>query len=85
MHQDPVVGVIIAVTVLYIFSLAGRYIAQKFHQPSVLGELLMGVVLGNIGYFLGVQLVFIIREGSAIYTITHQLHRLWLNETCLPF
>ncbi len=73
MHQDPVVGVIIAVTVLYIFSLTGRYIAQKFHQPSVLGELLMGVVLGNVGYLLGVQLVFIIREGSAIYTITHEL------------
>ena len=48
----------------------GRWTAGRFHQPSVLGELLAGVVLGNVGYWLGLplfRLVMHMGDAGAIY------------------
>ncbi len=38
-------------------------------QPGVIGELLMGVLIGNLCYYFGMELATILREGSAIFTI----------------
>jgi len=51
--HDPVSLVIFWVTLIFSFALLGRYIAKRFHQPGVLGELLAGVLIGNLFYFLG--------------------------------
>jgi len=72
-HSDPVASVILWVTVLFILGLLGRYIARRVHQPGVLGELLMGVLIGNVCYFFGMQLAIILREGSAIFNIMRDL------------
>jgi len=45
----------------------GRFIARRFKQPSVLGELLMGIVLGNVGYWLGNDFIQVLRQGPAIF------------------
>lgn len=68
-HTDPVASVILGVTSLFFFAILGRYIARRFNQPGVLGELLMGVLVGNLCYFLGSNLVIILREGSSIFDI----------------
>lgn len=68
-HTDPIAPVILGVTGILFFALVGRYIARKLMQPSVLGELVMGVILGNIGYHLGVEFVIILREGAAIFEL----------------
>lgn len=72
-HVEPVSSVILWVTVIFFFGVLGRYIAIIFHQPGVLGELLMGVVVGNICYFFGLQLAVILREGSAVFSIMRDL------------
>ena len=72
-HMDPVASVILWVTVIFFFGVIGRYIALKCHQPGVLGELLMGVLLGNICYFFDMQLAVVLREGSAIFAIMRDL------------
>lgn len=72
-HDDPVAPVILGVTFLFFFALFGRFIARRFHQPGVLGELLMGVLIGNLGYFFGMQIMIILREGSAIYNVMRDM------------
>lgn len=72
-HTDPIASVILAITMIFLFAVTGRYVANKFDQPGVLGELLMGVLIGNIGYFFGSQLMIILREGAAIYNIVKDM------------
>ncbi len=74
-HADPVASVILAITTIFFFAVTGRYIARQFNQPGVLGELLMGVLIGNLGYFLGMELMVILREGSAIFNIMGDMLR----------
>ena len=72
-HSDPVASVILAVTTLFFLAIIGRYIARCLNQPGVLGELLMGVLVGNLCYFGGSQLVIILREGSSIYDVVKEM------------
>ena len=72
-HLDPVASVIFWVTLIFFFGVMGRFIAVRLNQPKVLGELLMGVVVGNICYFFGLQLAIILREGSAVFSIMRDL------------
>ena len=68
-HIDPIASVILVATSLFFFALMGRYLANRLNFPGVLGELLMGVLLGNLAYFFGLQLMVILREGSSIFDI----------------
>lgn len=68
-HADPAASIIFWVTIIFFFGILGRYIAKKLNLPGVLGELLMGVLLGNVCYFFGLQLAVVLREGSAIFSI----------------
>lgn len=71
--HDPVSSVIFWVTVLFGLAIVGRCLAQRLHQPGVLGELLIGVLLGNICYLLGSQLIIVLREGGAIFSIMRDM------------
>jgi Kef-type K+ transport system membrane component KefB len=66
-HADPIAPVILGVTGILFFAVLGRFAARKIHQPSVLGELLMGILLGNLGYWWGVDFIEVLREGPAIF------------------
>ena len=68
-HSDPIAPVIFGVTLILIAALAGRYIARRLGQPSVLGELLMGVFLGNLLFYFHYDLIVILREGTACLDI----------------
>ncbi|HEY8107048.1 MAG TPA: cation:proton antiporter [Gemmatimonadales bacterium] len=48
-HSDPVAFVALALAVILIAAKLGGHVAQRIGQPAVLGELLVGVVLGNLG------------------------------------
>lgn len=64
---DPIAPVILGVTGILFFAILGRFTARKFGQPSVLGELMMGILLGHIGYLLGSEFILILREGVAVF------------------
>lgn len=72
-HLDPVAPVILWVTLIFFCGVMGRFIATRCNQPSVLGELLMGVLVGNVCYFSGLQLAVVLREGSALFSIMGDL------------
>lgn len=48
MHHDPVVPILLALSLIFIAAKVGAVVADKLHQPSVLGELIAGVIMGNL-------------------------------------
>ncbi len=51
-HFDPFSFVLFELAMILAVAAFGRWAAEKLNQPAVLGELLLGVALGNIGYWL---------------------------------
>jgi len=47
-HGDPVAGVILSLAVILIAAKFGGHLASRFGQPAVLGELIAGVIIGNL-------------------------------------
>lgn len=72
-HGDQIAPVILGVTAVLFFAVLGRFIARKLNQPSVLGELLTGVIIGNVFYWFGVKLFILLREGPEIFNIIGQM------------
>ena len=68
-HSDPVVPVILGVTAILALAVVGRYAARRLGQPSVLGELIIGIALGNLVYLLGGDFILALREGTALFDI----------------
>ncbi|KTD02577.1 cation:proton antiporter [Fluoribacter gormanii] len=66
-HVDPVTFVLLGVTTIFFFAIIGRYTARRINQPSVLGELLIGILIGNLFYYYGFPLAVLLREGSSIF------------------
>jgi len=47
-HADPVAAVVLALAAILLFAKLGGDLAVRLRQPAVLGELIVGVVLGNL-------------------------------------
>ncbi len=47
-HQDPVAPILVALGLILLAAKLGGEIFERFRQPSVLGELVFGILLGNI-------------------------------------
>jgi len=69
LHNDPIAPVILGVTGILFFAILGRFAARKIGLPSVLGEVTMGIILGNVAYYLGLDLITVLREGPAIFDL----------------
>lgn len=73
-HVDLFAYVLLELAVLILIAVAGRWAASRFKQPSVLGELGAGVLIGNIGYWLGLPaFVLIMHLGEAGQVISQAL------------
>ncbi|WP_454784112.1 cation:proton antiporter [Legionella sp. WA2024007413] len=80
-HADPVAFVLLGVTTIFFFAIIGRYTARRINQPSVLGELLIGILIGNLFYYYGSPLAILLREGSSIFDAVKEiLHGVPLNQ-----
>jgi Kef-type K+ transport system membrane component KefB len=71
MHGDPIAPVILGVTSILAFAVIGRVGARKLGQPTVLGELLMGILLGNIAWYFRFDLITVLREGPRVFEIVN--------------
>jgi len=68
-HSDPFSNILLELGIILLFALLGRWLAKSANQPAVLGELLIGVVIGNIGYWFGLPvftLVMHLQDAGAI-------------------
>ncbi len=66
-HGDPVAPILLALTIITILALLARQIARQLNQPCVLGELALGMTIGNIGYWIGSDLISVLRESTAVF------------------
>ncbi len=69
-HADPFAFVVLGVAFIIAMAMVGHGLAGRFRQPPVLGELLIGVIVGNVGYWLGVPLSVLIMhldEARAVF------------------
>ena len=71
-HGDPIAPVILGVTGILAFAVIGRVAARKLNQPTVLGELLMGILLGNVAWYFGIELITLLREGPRVFDLVYQ-------------
>jgi Kef-type K+ transport system membrane component KefB len=51
LHHDPVVPVLLGLSIIIIAAKIGAIVANKLKQPEVLGELIAGIVLGSLTLF----------------------------------
>jgi Kef-type K+ transport system membrane component KefB len=72
-HSDPIAPVLLSMTGILFVALLGRFGARKLGLPSVLGELSMGILIGNIAYLMGFDLVMVLREGPAFFDAVKEL------------
>ena len=68
MHADPVAPVVFGLAVLLLSAKLGGEIATRLKQPAVLGELLAGILLGNLP-FGGVQTFEALAHNEALEII----------------
>ena len=52
-HTDPFSFILLGLALIVVVAMFGRWAAGRLDQPAVLGELIIGVVIGNVGYALG--------------------------------
>lgn len=69
MHSDPIAPVILGVTGILFFAIVGRFVARRVHQPAVVGELLIGILIGHVGYLTGYELITLLREVPQIFDV----------------
>jgi Kef-type K+ transport system membrane component KefB len=64
-HEDPIAPVLLALAVILAAAKLGGELAVRFGQPAVLGELVAGIVLGNL-HFAGVGAFQGMEDNAAI-------------------
>jgi Kef-type K+ transport system membrane component KefB len=69
-HADPVVPILIASIFITLGAALGGFLMRWMKQPAVLGELLVGLLAGNLGYYLGNPTLTVLREGDNLSRIS---------------
>lgn len=59
-HTDPFSTVMLELALIMLAAAIGRWVAMRSGQPAVLGELVIGVVVGNVAYAMGSPLFTLI-------------------------
>ncbi len=52
-HMDPISPILLGMIIILIAAKIGGEVAYRMQQPPVMGELLLGILLGNVQFFLG--------------------------------
>ncbi len=69
LHTNPIAPVIFGATTILFFALLGRFAARALGQPPVVGELIMGVAMGNLAGVFGYELILVLREGPSLFNM----------------
>jgi len=70
-HADPFAGVLLALAVVVAAALVGRWLSSRARLAPVLGELGVGVALGNLAAWLGDPLARRVMSGFDIHELLH--------------
>jgi Kef-type K+ transport system membrane component KefB len=70
-HEDPVAPILLALVGIAVGAALGGRLVRKLGQPAVLGELLIGVLVGNVAFWFGEPVITVLREGETMITVVH--------------
>lgn len=66
MVLHPFSSIMLELALLLTMVLVARWLTDRYRQPAVLGELLIGVLVGNLGYWVGLPFfTFVMSYGAA--------------------
>lgn len=68
-HSDPVIPILLTLVFLTLGAAFGGRLMGLIKQPQVLGELLLGIAAGNLGYLFGNRVLTVLREGDSVRRI----------------
>jgi len=68
-HTDPVIPILIASIFITMGAAIGGSLMKWLKQPAVLGELLVGLLAGNLGYYFREPTLTVLREGDNLSKI----------------
>src|SRR6266481_805239 len=68
-HADPFAPILLELAIVVLAAAVGRRAAGLVGQPAVLGELVIGVAIGNIGYWLGAPLFVLLMHFDEVAKI----------------
>jgi Kef-type K+ transport system membrane component KefB len=74
-NQDAFGFILLELTLLIGMVIAARWLSDRLKQPAVLGELVIGVVLGNIGYWLGLPFFSFVMDYGIASPLFEQVWR----------
>jgi Kef-type K+ transport system membrane component KefB len=72
-HGDPYARVFLVLALLLICAMAGHFVARKLNQSAVLGELIVGIVVGALAYQLSGPTVTILRHSDLVAAATQKV------------
>ncbi len=52
-HEDPIAPILLGLVIILAAAKIGGGIFEKIGQPAVLGELVLGIIIGNLAYMTG--------------------------------
>jgi len=68
-HTDPVAPILIALVFIFFGAGLGGRGMRQIGQPAVLGELLVGMLVGNIAFYFREPVITVLREGSTMVNV----------------
>jgi len=71
-HADPVVPILLALVFLTLGAAVGGRVMNWLKQPPVLGELLVGVIAGNLGFYFHNAGMTVLREGDSLRRVSER-------------
>lgn len=74
-HEDPFSLVLLELALVIVLAVLGRWIAGRLKQPSVLGELFAGMLVGNVGCWLGIPLFRLVMHLSEASPVLSEVWR----------
>lgn len=72
-HADPFALILLEIGLIILAAALGRWAALKLDQPPVLGELILGVLMGNVFYQLDVPFFVVIMHLDSAQQIFHHI------------
>ena len=52
-HEDPIAPILLGIVIILAAAKLGGGLFEKIGQPAVLGELVLGIIIGNLAYMTG--------------------------------
>ncbi len=68
-HGDPVAPILLVLVLIGMGASLGGQWMRRLGQPAVLGELLIGVLVGNIAFYFHEPVISVLREGATMNKI----------------